>query len=87
MPGAKTRTKPVRVRSFDPGLQTHVLAGIGFSFECSCGERGAIRNSWNAAAQDGREHTAAHGQAHVERVADAIRDANSNDSDGAGAAA
>jgi hypothetical protein len=46
-----------RPRDRDTG---HVVTGIGFAFECSCGERGKVRPSWNAAMQDGREHAAEH---------------------------
>jgi hypothetical protein len=48
-----------RPREHDTG---HVVTGIGFAFECSCGERGKVRPSWNAAMQDGRDHAAEHAE-------------------------
>jgi hypothetical protein len=46
-----------RPREHDTG---HVVTGIGFAFECSCGERGNVRKSYRAAMDDGRDHAAAH---------------------------
>lgn len=60
VPAAKVRTKPVRAHSYDDGLQTHVVRGIGFSSECSCGWRSDIYEAWNDAAAAGRAHTDEH---------------------------
>jgi hypothetical protein len=46
-----------RPREHDTG---HVVTGIGFAFECSCGEHGAIRRDRSTAMQEGRDHAAEH---------------------------
>jgi hypothetical protein len=46
-----------RPREHDTG---HLVTGIGFAFECSCGARGRNRPTWRDAMQEGRDHAAAH---------------------------
>lgn len=53
------RTAVKLLREHDTG---HVVTGIGYRFECSCGERGKIRASYREAMQAGREHADAHRQ-------------------------
>lgn len=60
MSAAHVVTRRAAVRRAREGDTGHVVTGIGFAFECSCGERGKIRPNWNQAMQDGREHAAEH---------------------------
>jgi hypothetical protein len=46
-----------RPREHDTG---HIITGIGFAFECSCGASGRVTRSYKAAMQQGREHAAEH---------------------------
>lgn len=53
-------TVPVRVkrpREHDSG---HVVTGIGYSFRCSCGQRGKIERSYREAMNAGVVHAAMH---------------------------
>lgn len=53
-----------RAREHDTG---HLITGIGFVFECSCGERGKNRRSYREAMQEGREHAAEHAATGIKR--------------------
>ena len=60
MPTTKIANRRIAIKRPREGDTGHVIQGIGFSFECSCGERGKVRRSWNAAVADGRQHAASH---------------------------
>jgi hypothetical protein len=44
-------------REHDTG---HVIKGIGFAFECSCGKHGDVERSYQAAMREGQAHAAEH---------------------------
>lgn len=51
--------RPVRIRREDNLLGVTALRGIGYRWECRCGECGEIRREYLVALQGGRDHAAA----------------------------
>lgn len=54
--------RSVKIKSARDGDTGHVIRGIGFAYDCTCGARGSVRKSWNEAMQDGRDHQAEHAE-------------------------
>lgn len=48
--------RPVRLRQFAPLLGCDLLKGIGYTWQCSCGERGPILRELREARDAGRSH-------------------------------
>jgi hypothetical protein len=46
----------VRVREPSHILGCELLRGVGFSWRCSCGEKGKVVATWREARADGEDH-------------------------------
>jgi hypothetical protein len=53
------RVRAIKLELHSEPLRCSVLRGIGYSWACSCGERGPIMKSHRLARLAGREHSAA----------------------------
>jgi predicted SprT family Zn-dependent metalloprotease len=56
----KTELRRVTVCEHDERLEVKSVRGIGFSWRCTCGERGLIRRTRLTALDDKREHEQEH---------------------------
>ncbi len=60
MGAPKLATRPLRVKLPRPGDSGHLIRGVGYVAECSCGWHSTRQPSTRAAMQAGRDHAAEH---------------------------
>jgi hypothetical protein len=50
--------RPFRIREPSHVLGCDLIRGVGYRWECSCGERGKVMGDWRSAQMDKRRHLA-----------------------------
>jgi hypothetical protein len=56
----KVKVSPLRVHSYNAELACHTTRIAGYRWTCSCGARGKMRASVQAAREEGRTHRVVH---------------------------
>ena len=56
VPRHRVTVGSVRVREPSHVLGCELLRGVGFSWRCSCGERGKVQTTWKLARDDSKLH-------------------------------